>query len=95
MNKVFAATAVINEKAISLEGILVDFMNYVLPVISAIAVGAIMYAGVLYLISQGDPEKLAKAKKALLWSIVGIIIVVLSTGIVVGLNSIINTEIIK
>ena len=58
----------------------------VLPVVSAIAVGAILYAGVLYMTSQGDPEKLAKAKKALLYAIVGILLVVFSWAIVITLS---------
>lgn len=60
--------------------------SMIVPLAAAIAVGAILYAGVLYMTSQGDPEKLAKAKKALLYAIVGILLVVFSWAIVITLS---------
>lgn len=36
-----------------------------------IAVLAIVYSGFLFLVAQGKPEKLEKAKRAFLWSLVG------------------------
>lgn len=66
-----------------LAGILIKF---IFPLAFGIAVGAIIYAGVLYITSQGDPEKLSKAKKALLYSFVGILIVALSWAIVLTLS---------
>lgn len=61
-------------------------ITIILPVVSAIAVGAVLYAGVLYMTSQGDPEKLTKAKKALLYSIIGILLVAFSWAIVITLS---------
>jgi hypothetical protein len=58
----------------------------VLPVISGVALGFAIYAGILFVTSGGDPEKVTKARNALLWALVGVIVVSLSYGIVVLLN---------
>lgn len=58
----------------------------IIPIVAVIAVAAVLYGGVLYMTSQGDPEKLAKAKKALLYAIIGIFLVALSWAIVLTLS---------
>lgn len=63
--------------------------NIILPLIGAIAVGVVIYGGVLFITSSGDPEKVTKARKTLMWAIIGIIIVVLSYAIVVSLSKLI------
>lgn len=63
--------------------------NIILPLIGAIAVGMVIYGGVLFITSSGDPEKVTKARKTLMWAIIGIIIVVLSYAIVVSLSKLI------
>lgn len=58
----------------------------IIPIAAAIAVAAVIYGGVLYITSQGDPEKLTKAKKTLLYAIIGIFLVALSWAIVITLS---------
>lgn len=74
--------------------IIAGIIEFILPVAAGVAVLAVMYAGVLYITSQGDPEKVGKAKKALLWAIVGVIIIVLSYAIVIMINNVVNNKII-
>ena len=89
------ATVTINEQAGGLEKIIQNLANQLLPIVGAIAIGAIIYSGVLIIISQGEPDKLAKAKRSLLWSVVGIIIVSLSYAIVIALRSILQGKILN
>lgn len=42
------------------------------PVFAGIIVIMTMYTGFLFLASSGDPSRLAKAKTAFLWTIIGI-----------------------
>lgn len=64
----------------------VDALNFAIKTALALAgvVGVIMimYASVLYVISFGDESKAETAKKTLLWSIIGVIVVALAWSIV-------------
>ena len=70
----------------SIAQIIANAVDYVAPVAGALAVGAVIYSGVLYIISQGDPEKIAKAKKSLFWSIGGVLVIILAYTIVTMIN---------
>ena len=54
-----------------------------------VAVIVIVIAGFMYTTSQGDPNKVARAKNAILYAIVGLIIVLAAVAIV---NFILATE---
>ena len=51
-------------------------------IIGIIAVIMVIYSGILYITAAGDAGKLAKAKNSLIWSIVGLAVVILSYAIV-------------
>jgi hypothetical protein len=65
-------------------------LNIGLPIVGCIALLAVIYGGVMIVVSQGDPEKLTKAKRTLFWAITGVIIVVISYGLVVSLSKVIE-----
>lgn len=46
-----------------------------------VAVGFIIYGGITYATSAGDPSKVKKASSTLLYSIVGLVVVVLAAAI--------------
>jgi fructose-specific phosphotransferase system IIC component len=79
-----ANTLKVNNGATSIEGLVANIIvNVLLPVAGVVAVGAIVWGGVTYITSQGEPDKLDKAKKTLLYAIVGLLIVVFAYYIVV------------
>ena len=59
-------------------GSITELLSAVLDIIAQIAlpivVLAIIYTGFLFVKAQGNEEKLAEAKKALLWTVVGAIV---------------------
>jgi len=57
-------------------------LNWFLGFLGFIAVAMVIYGGVLYVTSAGEDEKTGKAKKILLYAIIGIIIIFLSFAIV-------------
>ena len=57
-------------------------LNFVWIVFVAIATIAILFAGVLFLTSQGDPEKVKTARTAFLWGIAGIVVAIIAFSIV-------------
>lgn len=66
---------------VTLEGILGSTLNTLLFVAGFIAVIAVIWSGILYLTSAGDETKATKAKSALLYSVIGILIIALAFGI--------------
>ena len=80
----------------TLWGLFITAMNtMVLPVLGVVCVGAIVYSGIMFVSSQGDPEKLKTARSALTWAIVGVVLIALSYSIVVTFSTVIQKSILK
>jgi hypothetical protein len=60
---------------ISITGLALDFVGI-------LAIIMIMYSAILYISALGDEAKLTSAKGTLIWSIVGLIVIVLSKVII-------------
>uniref|UniRef100_A0A7C4TLA5 Uncharacterized protein n=1 Tax=candidate division WWE3 bacterium TaxID=2053526 RepID=A0A7C4TLA5_UNCKA len=77
-------------------GNLMDFMYTLLGrfllLVGAAAIAFVIYGGVQFVMSGGDPEKVTKARRTLTWAVLGTILIVLSYFIVVTLDSIINQK---
>jgi len=50
-------------------------------IFTGFAVVAFVFAGIMFLTAQGDPNKLTLAKNAFLWGIVGIVVAILGYSI--------------
>lgn len=57
-------------------------INWMLGLMGALAVVAVVYSGLMYISASADPTKAETAKKNLTWAIIGIILVALSFVIV-------------
>lgn len=55
-----------------------------------IAVGFIVYGGVQYVLSEGDPEKAKKARGTIFNALIGLVLVLVSTAIVTLVGSTLN-----
>lgn len=67
--KVFAAPPRISE----IGGILDNVMMYITPVGVLIAVIMIVYAGYMWMLSSGDPNKTGQAQGTITWAVIGLI----------------------
>lgn len=73
--------------ATSPDEFLVTLLNdWVWLILGAAALASIIYSGLLFMTAQGDIGKLQKAKNAMLYSIIGILLAVTSVSIVVFFN---------
>lgn len=70
----------------TLSQIIAGYIGVFLGILGAVAMGFIIYGGVLFAISAGDPEKVTKARSTLTWAVVGILVIASSFAIVVYLN---------
>jgi len=65
-----------------LETGLKNIINAVLGLVSAVAVMALIYGGIKYITSLGNEDDAAKAKRVILYAIIGLIVIALSAVIV-------------
>lgn len=68
--------------------ILKDFLKWVLSIAGAIALLALIMAGIMYMTSMGNPQKAKKAKIYVKWTLAGLILILLSYAILVVLEGI-------
>ncbi len=73
--------------------LIVNIVKYFLSLLGIIAVAIVMYAGWLWMTSNGDPEKINKAKKALTGAIIGLIIILSAFMIVVFISRFVSDAI--
>jgi len=62
------------KNATSIPGLIETILKGVLAIGTPVVVLAIIYCGFLFVKAQGKPEEITKAKDALLWTIVGVAI---------------------
>ncbi len=62
----------------SLRGLILTLVNYFLGFLGLLAVIMIIYGGVSYVTSAGNDEAVGKAKKIIMYAIIGIILILLS-----------------
>jgi hypothetical protein len=61
-------------------------LNILWPITVAVVIAMFMWAGVQFLLAQGDPAKIAVARQSLIWGFVGIIVIILAISIVAALQ---------
>ena len=59
-----------------------DVLNLVFTWIGIVSVIVIIIAGVFYITSQGEPDKIKRAKSAILYAVIGLIVSLLAFAIV-------------
>ena len=64
-------------------GLITDVTNVVSVVAGIVAVVMIMYGGYKFVTSAGDSGKVQEAKKTIMWSVIGLIVIVLARSIIV------------
>lgn len=52
--------------------------NLALALAGAIAVAFIIYGGIKYMISRGNPDEIKKARDSILYSVIGIVVVMIA-----------------
>ena len=71
-----------NDNSISASTIIKNIINTMLFLVGVLSVIMIIYGSIQYVISTGDSGKVAKAKNTIMYSIVGLVVSILSYAIV-------------
>lgn len=67
----------------------VNIVNWLLGITSAVAILFLVYGGVVYATSLGDDRKMEEGKQIVTYAILGLFVVLISYSIVLTLNNII------
>lgn len=62
--------------------LIVNVLNIVFGLLAGVAFISVVYGGFKYVLSQGEPDKITKAKDIILYSIIGLIVSFSAFGIV-------------
>ncbi|MDD5098915.1 MAG: hypothetical protein PHP35_01045 [Candidatus Colwellbacteria bacterium] len=73
----------------SIDEIIQSIINAMIPIGSALAAVMYLWAGFLFLNSSGDQAKLKKARQAVIWTSVGLAVLLIGSGLVTIVKSII------
>lgn len=77
-------------QAESFEELIEDIIDWVANIGILIAVGMIIYSGVLFMIAGGTEENITKAKKTLMWSLIGLAVLIMGKNWVTLVRSILG-----
>lgn len=62
--------------------LVIDIFNVIFGLLAGIAFISVVYGGFKYVISQGEPDKIGKAKDIIMYSLIGLVIAFSAFGIV-------------
>jgi len=62
--------------------LIIKYINFILPYITLSAFAGLVWSGFLYVTSYGDEEQISKAKTIIMWSIIGLLLVIVSFAVV-------------
>ncbi len=74
----------------SFRTLITQITSYIFTIVGLLAVLMFIWAGILFLTSAGSPEKIAKAKEALKWAVIGVAIAAAGTGLVAVIKAVIG-----
>ena len=69
-------------KAETFTGLIEGIIDAITPIAIAAAVIMIIYAGFLFMTAGGNDDKISIARKALIWSLVGLAVILIGSGLV-------------
>ncbi len=79
-------------QAATLEVIIDNLINFILRIAIVLAPLMIIVGGLLFITSGGNVQQVDRAKKLLLWTTVGLAIILLSKGVLAIINQLLGVE---
>lgn len=70
----------------------VSIANWIAGIVATVAVLMIVIAGLQYIFSGGDTDKIQKATKTIQWSLIGLVIVIMSWSLLKTILTLLNVK---
>lgn len=78
--------------ATSFEALISSILNFLKTVSLVVGPIILVVAGYFFVTSMGDPQKVSQAKKMVIYTLIGVLIIVLAEGIVNVIKSVFQTK---
>lgn len=75
-----------------IEVVLTNFMKGLLAVVGIIGIIAFAISGIWYLTSAGDDDRMETGKKAMMWSVIGMIIALMGYIIIIAIDTMLRGD---
>ncbi len=79
-------------EAESFEELVDNIINFIFIIGFAIAPIMILIAGFMFVTGGGNPEQIKTAKNIILWTVIGLVIILCAKGIIALINNILNVK---
>lgn len=76
----------------SLTGIITNIMNWLLMIVGILGVIGFVIAGILYLTAAGDGDQIDRAKKAMIYSIVGVLVALIGVVVINAVKGLLGAD---
>lgn len=76
----------------SITGIITNLMNWLLMIVGILGVIGFVIAGILYLTAAGDGDQIDRAKKAMLYSIVGVLVALIGVVVINAVKGLLGAQ---
>jgi len=71
----------------TLEGFLMGILNLFIRLGTIVVILMLVYVGFLFVVAQGEPGKISEAREALLWTVIGALVLLGSKAIALGIEA--------
>jgi Na+-driven multidrug efflux pump len=78
---------------VEIKVILTGLLKWLLEIVGIIAVIGFIISGIMYLVSTGNEEMITKAKKYMLYCLIGVVVVLASFVVIQAIDAILNATI--
>lgn len=80
-----------NATDVDIEKVVNRIINWLFAILMILVVAFVIYAGILFVTAQGSDDTIAKARKMLLYAVIGVVVALISRGIQPFLEKVITT----
>lgn len=71
----------------SLNALLADVLQFVVRIGSVVVILMLVYVGFLFVVARGNPGEISKARQALLWTVIGALVLLGAEAIAQGIQA--------
>ncbi|MFH1547396.1 MAG: hypothetical protein ABIC57_02830 [bacterium] len=84
ISRVYAIGGDTADQLSDLDSIIIKIFGYIWPFVGVALFFVFISGGVMWLMSEGDPQRLQKAQATMLWAVVGAVVIA-AIGLIMGL----------
>ncbi len=85
-------TGIVTNQTGGFQGLVIQITNIIVGIVGSVAVLALIYGGLRYVISAGNEDDIEKAKNIIMYAIIGIVVIIIAYVIVQGIAGLFGVQ---